>query len=55
MIRNVHERVLDAPPTEIGTLIDGLAGAAPRYAINRPLRLDGKIDDDRFPDPSRPH
>ena len=54
MIRNVHERVLDAPPTEIGVLIDGLAGAAPRYA-KRPLRLDGKIDDDRFPDQRRAH
>ena len=50
MIRNVHERVLDAPPVEVGALIDGLAGAAPRYATSRPLRLDGKIDGDRFPD-----
>jgi hypothetical protein len=29
MIRSVRKRVLGAPPTEIGTLIDGLAGAAP--------------------------
>jgi hypothetical protein len=55
MIRNSQARVLDAPPTEIGTLTDGLAGAAPRYAINRPLRLDGKIGDGRFRDQSRAH
>jgi hypothetical protein len=43
MIRNVHERALDAPPTEIGTLIDGLASDGDRlWPSDRwpPMRLD---------------
>jgi hypothetical protein len=46
MIRNVHERVLDAPPAEVGALIDGLAGDGdrlwpsdrwPAMRLDRPL------------------
>jgi hypothetical protein len=43
MIRNVHERVLDATPTEIGALIDGLASDGDRlWPIDRwpAIRLD---------------
>jgi hypothetical protein len=43
MITNVHERVLDAPPTEIGTLTDGLASDGDRLwpsDCRPPMRLD---------------
>ncbi|HET8651871.1 MAG TPA: hypothetical protein VFM13_04775 [Gaiellaceae bacterium] len=46
MIRNTHERVLDAPPAEIGTLIDGLASDGDRlWPKDRwpPMRLDGPL------------
>jgi hypothetical protein len=46
MIRNIHERVMHAPPTEVGTLIDGLASEHdrlwpsdrwPAIRLDRPL------------------
>jgi hypothetical protein len=48
MIRNVHERVLDAAPSEAGALIDGLAGEHdrlwpserwPAMRLDRPLAV----------------
>lgn len=46
MIRNTHERVLDAPSAEVGTLIDGLASDGDRlWPKDRwpPMRLDGPL------------
>jgi hypothetical protein len=43
MIRNVHERALDAPPTDVGALINGLASEHDRLWPNDrwpPMRLD---------------
>ena len=56
MITNVHERVLDAPPTEIGTLTDGLASDDDRLWPSDcwpPIRLDRPLGSGRREDTDR--
>lgn len=46
MVRNTHQRLLAAPPSAVGRLLDGLAGSAdPLWPAQRwpPMRLDREL------------